>query len=207
MQTIKLVPRGKTLFISLAGAAPIPFLDWANEIAAEHGVEFELAATSGNAGNYLITLSSDSWKGTENFCRVAACVDLVKALEAGGYARVAEDGENILNLSTSGPSREGQRGRSAFLGVFLNLSALTKSQGAGSGAGTSRQVTENAGETRYADALGNYIAAGGDVGDFMSKFGACGQVEKTGILEGLTKRLGTTVEVVDGEETPDQAGF
>jgi len=205
MQTIKLVPRGKTLFISLAGAAPIPFLDWANEIAAEHGVEFELAATSGNAGNYLITLSGDSWKGTENFCRVAALVDLIKSLEAGGYARVAEDGENILNLSTSGPSREGQRGRSAFLGVFLNLSTLSKSVSASGG--SSRQVTENAGETRYADALGNYIAAGGDVGDFMSKFGSCGQVEKTGILEGLTKRLDTTVEVVDGEETPDQAGF
>lgn len=205
MQTIKLVPRGKTLFISLAGAAPVPFLDWANEIAAEHGVEFELAATSGNAGNYLVTLSSDSWKGTENFCRVAACVDLIKALEAGGYARVAEDGENILNLSTSGPSREGQRGRSAFLGVFLNLSTLSKS--VGTGGGSSRQVTENAGETRYADALGSYIAAGGDVGDFMAKFGTLDQASKSGILEGLTKRLSPTVEVVDGEETPDQAGF
>jgi hypothetical protein len=197
---IKLIPRGAALFVSHDGRQT-PFLDWANPLVADLGVKFEISATRNAPGNYQISLSSESWQGVENYNRIKALVVLTDALTEGGYPRTTEDGLQVLNLSTSGPAREGG-GRSARASLFINLANLQKTQ-----AISGHTVTESAGETRFTNAMSEFVARDGDIDAFLTKYAALSQAAQTSILEGQLKKMGTSVasetshvEVVDEEE-------
>ena len=181
--SIKLIPRGNALFVSHDNRQT-PFVDWANGLVSDLGVKFEISATRGAPGNYNVTLSSDSWQGVENYNRVKALVVLADTLTEGGYPRTSEDGAQVLNLSTSGPQREGG-GRSARMSLFINLANLQKTQ-----AGGGHTVTESAGETRFTNAMSEFVARDGDIDAFLAKYAALSQAAQTSILEGQLKKMG-----------------
>lgn len=198
---LTLVPRGNSLFVAIQGKQT-PFVDWANAHVEDLGVKFEVAATKGSPGNYNVTLASESWQGVENYCRIAALVRITDKLTEGGYSRLSEDGSQILNLSTSGPVREGG-GRSARASLFINLANLSKNT-----TGAGHQVVENSADTRFANAVATYIERGGDIDSFLEKYGAASQLTQAGILEGKLKSMAPSTETSEVEteiEDPEEA--
>lgn len=184
VKSLKLIPRGKVLLVAVDGATPISFVDWANEVAKPLGVSIECSNTPSQPGNYNVSLGADSWNGVPNFNRVAALVDITRALEAGGIPMATEDGQVVLNLATAGPPQEGTRGRSARMQLYINLSNLqAKTQ---TGGGT--QVTVNGGEARFTDAMAAYLDAGLDYDAFITKFGTASTAIQTAALESAVKK-------------------
>lgn len=185
MSAIRLLARGKTLLIAIDGATPVSFVDWANELIKPNGVSVECAVTPSQPGNFNVSLSSDSWQNVQNFHRVAALVDITRALEAGGIPLVTEEGQVVLNLATAGPQQEGRQGRSARMQLYINLSNLV-AKSTGNGSGT--QVTVNGGEQRYTDALSAFMDADLDFNTFMEKFGTASTAIQTAALESAVKK-------------------
>lgn len=207
--SLKFLIRGKFLFINTGAGQPIPFVDWANKVVEHLGVPIECQAVQGanQAGNFSVGIGTEGWKGVANFKRVAALVDIYRALEAGGIEAEGADGSQVLNLSTAGPRGDGERGRYASrCNLFLNLGNQAKAQ-AGTGGGTTTVV--NSTEDAYTANTEAYIEAGGDFAEFCENHGTKPIVVQSAMLKALTRTLVPASQNEGGGAAPveDDASF
>lgn len=205
MSAFKFIVRGKILFISTGSGQPVSFTEWANKVVEDLGIPIECQAVQGanQAGNFSVGIGTEGWKGVANYKRVAALVDIYRALEAGGIEAEGPDGSQVLNLSTAGPRGDGERGRYASrMNLFLNLGNQAK---ASAGTGSGVQTVVNSTEDAYTHATEAFIEAGGDFAAFCETHGTKPIVVQSAMLKAQTKALAPTTVAAPVAE--DDSGF
>ena len=204
--SLKFIVRGKFLFINTGAGQPVAFVDWANKLVEHLGVPIECQAVQGanQAGNFSVGIGTEGWKGVANYKRVAALVDIYRALEAGGIEAEGADGSQVLNLSTAGPRGDGERGRYASrMNLFLNLGNQAKAQ---AGTGTTTTVV-NSTEDAYTAASEAYQKAGGDFEVFCNDHGSKPIVVQMAVLKALTRKLVPATTEAAPAAVEDDASF
>jgi hypothetical protein len=200
--SLKFAVRGKILFIVSEGTAPVPFTAWAEKVInGDLPIECTPVQGVNQTGNFSVGIGKEGWSGVANFRRVAALVDIHRALVAGGIEAEGADGAQVLNLATSGPKSDDSRGRSARMNLFLNLGNQAK---ASAGTGPTTTTVVNSTEQAYSVACEAYEARGGDLGTFLEAHGDKPMAVQTVLLGVATKKL--PVEQTEAAEE-DQVGM
>jgi hypothetical protein len=168
----KLLTRGPSLFILLAGMQPQKIEDWINNnVNADSDINVECQASQGQGqrGNFSITIAQDSWGNGSSYDRVKALMNAYEALRDAGIPEMVEDNQ-VLNLSTAGPQIQGGRGRVARLALYVNAAYLSQAEREQARGGTTIvQAPGAAMDDQLATLTEQYIEAGGDLNTLPDK--------------------------------------
>lgn len=200
--TARLLPRGKTLLIAIGSEKPqniVSFLDNSLDKNPDtKGITVEVQQVTGQSGNFVVQISSDSWKNTTSFQRMEAMTTVYKSLRDAGIPESIDD-QPLLNAVHSGAARDGDKGRVARLAVFINASLIEKTSH------SSERVVERVVHDPNSDASAQlealtmqFLELGGDITTLPSNLSP---VIQTGWLKAKIKAAGGTVPTTTATPT------